>query len=57
MNDKILQDGYRLKWQDDFDGEELNRADWNVELHDPGWVNEELQEYVDSKENIFIRDG
>ena len=48
---------YVLKWQDEFDGSELNRDDWNVELHDPGWVNAELQAYVDSAENIFLRDG
>ena len=53
----LSYEGYSLVWQDDFDGEELNRQDWNVELHDPGWVNEESQAYVDSKENIFLRDG
>ncbi len=57
INDVISEGGYTLKWQDEFDGEELNRDDWNVELHEPGWVNAELQEYVDSEENIFIRDG
>ncbi len=48
---------YRLVWEDDFDGTELNRKDWNVELHEPGWVNEEWQEYVDSTENIYIQDS
>ena len=48
---------FELVWQDEFDGEELNRQDWNVELHEPGWVNEESQEYVDSKENIFLHSG
>lgn len=49
--------GYTLKWEDDFNGTSLNREDWNVELHEPGWVNNELQEYVDSSENIYIEDG
>lgn len=53
----LSYDGYELKWEDQFDGESLNRADWNVELHEPGWVNHELQEYVDSAENIYIQDG
>ncbi len=53
----ISYDGYTLKWEDNFDGSELNRNDWNVELHDPGWVNEEWQSYVDSSENIYIEDG
>ena len=50
-------DGYSLVWEDNFDGPSLNRNDWNVELHEPGWVNEELQEYVDSEKNIFIENG
>ena len=50
-------DEYKLKWEDEFEGEELNRDGWNVELHEPGWVNSELQEYVDSKENIYVQDG
>lgn len=52
-----LYEGYKLVWQDLFDGDSLNRDDWNVELHDKGWVNEELQSYVDSEENIYIKDG
>lgn len=49
--------GYTLKWSDDFTGSELNRNDWNVETHEPGWVNSEWQEYVDSDENIYLKDG
>ncbi len=50
-------DGYELAWSDEFDGDTLNRNDWNVELHEKGWVNNELQEYVDSDENIQVKDG
>jgi len=42
-----IDPAYKLVWEDNFDGTELNRDDWNVELHDPGWVNAEWQEYVD----------
>lgn len=56
MKDLNLE-GYTLKWEDNFDGDTLNREDWNVETHEPGWVNEELQEYVDSTENIQVKDG
>ena len=49
--------GYTLKWEEQFNGDSLNRDDWNVELHEPGWVNSELQEYVDSSKNIYIEDG
>lgn len=55
--DTGIYSGYELKWSDEFEGTELNRNDWNVELHDPGWVNAELQEYVDSSENIYLKDG
>lgn len=53
----LSYEGYTLRWQDEFEGTELNREDWNVELHDPGWVNAEWQAYVDSPENIYIEDG
>lgn len=49
--------GYHQVWADEFNGDALNRNDWNVELHDPGWVNSELQAYVDSDENIQVHDG
>lgn len=49
--------GYKLEWEDDFNGTELDRDSWNVELHEPGWVNAELQEYVDSTDNIYVKDG
>ena len=56
MKDWTL-DGYSLKWEDNFDGDSLNRDDWNVETHEPGWVNAEWQAYVDSEENIQVKDG
>lgn len=46
-----------LVWSDDFNGSNLNLQYWNYEYHEPGWVNNELQEYVDSKENIYVKDG
>lgn len=49
--------GYTQVWADEFNGKKLNRDDWNVELHEPGWVNSEQQEYVDSEENIYVKDG
>lgn len=56
--DAVLSyEGYNLKWEDNFDGTELDRNNWNVELHEKGWVNNELQTYVDSEENIIVKDG
>ena len=59
-DDKVeieVDPAYKLVWEDNFDGTELNRDDWNVELHDPGWVNAEWQEYVDCEDNIYVKDG
>lgn len=50
-------EGYTLVWEETFDGDSLNLDDWNVETHEPGWVNNELQAYVDSPDNIYIEDG
>ena len=49
--------GYELLWSDEFDGPTLDESNWNVELRDPGWTNNELQAYVDTPENVFIKDG
>lgn len=41
-------DGYTLVWHDEFDkGTALNAADWTHEVKNSGWVNNELQNYVD----------
>ena len=56
-NNKLSYDGYNLKWEDDFDGDALNEDDWNYEEHAPGWVNSELQAYVKSDQNVYVKDG
>jgi len=53
----LSYEGYELVFEDHFDAAELDRSNWNVELHEPGWVNEELQEYVDSKETICLQNS
>ena len=43
-------EGYALVWQDEFDkGSELNPDDWTHEVKGSGWVNHELQNYVNHK--------
>ena len=43
-------EGYELVWQDEFEtGNELNPNDWTHEVKPKGWVNNELQEYVNHK--------
>ena len=43
-------EGYSLVWHDEFDkGTELNPDDWTHEVKSSGWVNHELQNYVNRK--------
>ena len=48
---------WNLVWQDSFEGDKLDLENWSYEKHEPGWVNNELQEYTDSEDNTFIKDG
>ncbi len=57
MEKTLSYEGYHLVFSDNFDGPTLDRTCWNVELHPPGWVNEELQEYVDNDEVIKLENG
>lgn len=50
-------DGYKLLWSDEFDGKTMDQKKWNYEPHEPGWTNNELQEYTTSTDNVFVRDG
>ncbi len=55
---ETVDDSYRLVWSEEFDGDTLNTDDWNVEQHEPGWVNAELQRYTALDEgNIEVSDG
>lgn len=43
-------DGYELVWHDEFNaGSELNGSYWTHEVQGSGWVNNELQNYVNHK--------
>ena len=50
-------EGYELLWSDEFDGDKLNEEIWTREERDPGWTNNELQEYTNSEENSYVKDG
>jgi len=50
-------DGYELLWHDEFDGDTVDDANWTLEQRQPGWTNQELQEYTRSEDNIFVKDG
>lgn len=49
-------DGYKLVWQDLFDGGELNLFRWNIEVNGNGGGNNELQYYTDSENNVHVGD-
>lgn len=49
-------DGYKLVWQDLFDGESLDPLCWNIEVNGNGGGNNELQYYTDREENVHIGD-
>lgn len=46
-----------LVWMDDFNGKKIDSNNWSFEFHEPGWVNNELQSYGDSKKNTYVKDG
>lgn len=48
---------YITVWEDNFDGPELDRAVWNVEVNGSGCGNHELEYYIDSTANVCVRDG
>ena len=58
-----VPDGYHLVWHDEFEeGTTLNPSDWTHEVKGSGWVNDELQNYVNhqtSSGNVVteIKDG
>jgi beta-glucanase (GH16 family) len=54
--DEIIYDN--LIWADEFDYEGFpNASKWNFELRDPGWVNNELQQYVKRLNNSRVVNG
>lgn len=48
---------WELVWEDNFDGDCLDLNNWNYETHEPGWVNNELQEYTSDSRNIYVENG
>ena len=51
------KEGYNILWSDEFNGDKLDDAIWDREVRPIGWTNNELQKYVTSEENGFVRDG
>ena len=51
------REGWVLVWQDEFDGETLNRENWTFDIGASGWGNNEWQFYTDRPENIRVENG
>ncbi|MBE2198619.1 MAG: glycoside hydrolase family 16 protein [Anaerolinea sp.] len=51
------RDGWDLVWHDEFDGPEIDAANWTHEIGGHGWGNGENQYYTDAADNAFIEDG
>lgn len=54
---------WTLIWQDEFNGDEIDRTKWTFDLGDgtdagtPGWGNNELQYYTDRPDNVRVEGG
>jgi beta-glucanase (GH16 family) len=49
--------GYHLAWSDEFNGGSLNTQDWNYEQGGSGWGNNELENYTNRTQNVFLSAG
>ena len=49
--------GYELVWNDEFDGDSVNPANWTYDLGGWGWGNGEAQYYTNRPENARVQDG
>ncbi len=49
--------GWRLVWQDEFDGAQIDRTKWDFDVDCWGGGNDERQCYTDAPRNASLRDG
>ena len=54
-----VYEGWKLTWEDEFDGAEINKDWWVHEIGngDNGWGNNELQFYTEAPENSRVENG
>lgn len=50
-------EGMELVWSDEFDGDQIDPANWTYDIGGWGWGNGESQYYTDRPENARIEDG
>jgi beta-glucanase (GH16 family) len=49
--------GYTLAWSDEFNDTVLNPKNWNYESGGSGWGNQELENYTNRPQNLFLSNG
>lgn len=50
-------EGWELVWQHEFDGDEIDPANWTYDIGGWGWGNGEAQYYTDRPENSRVENG
>jgi beta-glucanase (GH16 family) len=50
-------EGYELVWNDEFDGDSIDRSNWTYDIGGWGWGNGEAQYYTDRPENARVQNG
>lgn len=50
-------EGYELVWNDEFDGDSIDRSNWTYDIGGWGWGNGEAQYYTDRPENARVENG
>jgi beta-glucanase (GH16 family) len=53
----VVPEGWRLAWQDEFDGKEIDTKNWTYDLGGGGWGNGESQVYTNRPENARLENG
>lgn len=49
--------GWELVWNDEFDGDQIDRTNWGFDIGGWGWGNGEAQYYTDRPENARVQNG
>ncbi len=49
--------GYKLAWADEFNGTQINTADWGYDIGGSGWGNNESQYYTNDAKNSYLKNG
>ncbi|WP_349409245.1 carbohydrate binding domain-containing protein [Pseudalkalibacillus sp. SCS-8] len=53
----IREESWNIVWEDDFNGDEINRDKWNFVQGGGGYGNNELQNYTDREKNARVSNG